>query len=272
MKNTLSCLVLLVTLPSLALAAPPAGARGESALKASFYLNTVPTLVEMVTDTRKDMFEALELDAKKGAVIEKALTEVWTEKRLYANAAAILEKQLPPAVLDGAITQMTPEVQAMIRAGIAEATPEQAKAWLADARKLPDAKEREVFARRISQHMPQAVPFKALMSQVPEVWADVAQVTSGTDEGRTEFVTSMMKEMDPIFAAMAQKETMVISTVIAYRDQPTAKLKALADALDSDDGRKLQSAALDSLLGAAKQTRAELVTRLQKDLKTAKKK
>lgn len=275
-SSCLTAAALLVLVPVVALAATPAAApaksRGETALKSSVYLNTVPTLVSMVTDTRKDMLDALETDAKKRAVIEKALSEVWSEKRLNANAAALLEKQMPPSALDSAISQMTPEVQTMIRDGIVEATPEQAKAWLTAARKLPDAKERDALARRIAQHMPKAAAFKTLMSQVPELWADVAQLTSGADDSREEFVKTMMSEMEPIFAAMGQPEAMVISTVIAYREHPTAKMKTLADALDTEDGRTLQTAALDSLIGATKQTRAELVARLQKDLKAPAKK
>lgn len=278
MKKNLSVSLLMVVaiVSARAIAASPTPSsppsRGESALKASFYLNTVPTLVEMVSDTKKDILDALELDAKKRATVEKTLGELWTEKRLYANATAIIEKQLAPEVLDAAIRQMTPEVQAMVLAGISEATPEQAKTWLAAAQKLPDAKEREALARRIAAHMPQPEPFKELLSQVGEVLADVSQVASGSDELRQQLGASLMEGLAPAIQAMGQKEAMVASTLIAYRDQSTANLRLLADALDSEAGRKLQAAALSSLLGGVKQTRQELVAQLERELKPKKKK
>lgn len=237
-------------------------------MKSSFYLNAVPTLVEMVGDIQKDVLDDLDLDAKKRAIAEKALTELWTENHLYANAAAALEKQIAPDVLDEAIRQMTPDVQGMLRSGTTEAiTPEQAKAWLAAAQKHPDAKEREVLARRIAGHMAQPSQLKDLMLQAAEVMADVAQVTTGSDELREPFRASMTEGFAPALQAMGQKESMVAATVIAYHDRTTANMRLLADALDSDAGRKLQAAALESLLSGVKQTRQELVTRLQGDLK-----
>ncbi|MBX7114016.1 MAG: hypothetical protein K1X64_06725 [Myxococcaceae bacterium] len=232
----------------------------------------MPTLVEMVGDMQKDILDSLELDAKKRAIVEKALTELWAEKQLYANAAAILEKQLAPDVLDAAIRQMTPEVQAMVRAGISDASPEQAKAWLDAAKKQPDAKERDALARRISVHLPRPGPLKELLLQVGEVMADVAQVASGSDELRAALHKTLSEGVAPMMAAMEVKETMIAGTIIAYRDQPTAKMRFLADALDSASGRQLQSAALASLLGGAKQTREQLVARLQAELKPATKK
>jgi hypothetical protein len=225
----------------------------------------------MVGEMKKDVLDALELDAKTRAIVEKALTELWTEQHLYANATAIIEKQLAPEVLNAAIREMTPEVQGMIRAGISEATPEQAKAWLAAAKKHPEAKEREALARRIAQHMPQPTPFKDLMLQVGEVMADVAQVTSGSDELREQLRVSMTESFAPAIQAMGQREAMVASTLIAYRNQSTTKMKLLADALDSEGGRKLQTAALDSLLAGVKQARQQLVAQLQRELKPKKK-
>jgi hypothetical protein len=49
-------------------------------------------------------------------------------------------------------------------------------------------------------------------------------------------------------------------------------MKALADALDSDSGKQLQRAAIGSLLAGIKQTRRELVARVERELKPAKKK
>lgn len=268
-------IAMVAILPRAGVAATPPLAqesRGEKALKASFYLNTVPMLVEMVGDMKKDVLDELKLDAKRRAVIEKALGEKWTEKHIYANAAAAIEKQLPPEVLDAAIGQMTPEVQAMIKAGIGEATPEQAQAWLAAARKLPDAKAREALARRIAAHMPQPDAFKELAGQVVEVMADTAQAATGTDEQREQLRSSFMEGLGPTIQAMGQKEAMVFSTIITYREHPTANMKLLADALDSDSGKKLQLAAVDSLLLGAKQTRQEIVAQLQRDLKPTKKK
>lgn len=65
----------------------------------------------MVGEVKKDVLDALELPAKQRAAIENAIDETWTERRIYANAAAALEKQLTPPELDAALGQMTPAVQ-----------------------------------------------------------------------------------------------------------------------------------------------------------------
>lgn len=268
----LATALLLATAPLIARAGEAPQSRGEQALRASFYLNSVPTMVELVGDLKKDVLDALALDAKSLAAVEKALAAHWTEKKLYAHSAAALEKQLSPEVLDGAIAQMTPEVQRMIKAGIGEANPQQAKAWLEQAKKHPEAKARERLAARISVHMPQPEAFKEMISQVAEVFADVAQVTQGNDDSRASLKESLLAGMGPVLAAMGDKNVMVTSTFIAYRDQPTASLKALADALDSEPGKKLQQAAPVSLNAGARQVRQELVAQLKKDLKPAKSK
>lgn len=262
----------LAALPCAALAAEPPVSRGETALRASFYLNSVPTMVELVGDLKKDVLEALTLDARALAAVDKALAAHWTEKKLYAHSAAALEKQLSPEVLEAAIAQMTPEVQAMIKAGIGEANPEQAKAWLEQAKKHPEAKARERLAARISVHMPQPEAFKELIAQVAEVFADVALVTQGNDDSRASLKESLLAGMGPVLSAMGDKNVMVTSTFIAYRDQPTSSLKALADALDSEPGKKLQQAAPASLSAGAKQARQELLSQLKKDLKAPKSK
>jgi hypothetical protein len=265
--------LVVVALPLLAdAAAAPQPGRGERALRASFYLNTVPTLVELVVDLKKDVLEALELDAKQTTVIEKALATHWTEKKLYAHSSAALEKQLSAEVLDAAIAQMTPEVQAMVKAGVGEATPEQAEEWFEAAKKHPDDKAREALATRIAAHMPQPAAFKELLGQIAEVLADAAQVVTGNDDARLTLRSSLLEGMAPVITAMEQKETMVISAVIAYRDQPTPKLKVLADALDSEAGKKLQGAAPESLIAGAKQARADFVAQLKRELKPPKKK
>lgn len=246
--------------------------RGERALRASFYLNSVPTMVEMVGDAKKDVLDALQLDPKRRAAVEKALVETWTEKRIYSSAAAALEKQLSPEVLDAALAQMTPEVQAAVKAGIGEATPEQARAWMEAARKHPEAKAREALARRLVAHMPQPGELKALFEQVVRALADAAQAATGTDELRAELTKGFMEGLDPALQAMGSREAMETAAVIAYREQPTSAMKALADALDSDSGAQLQRAALASLLAGAKQTRQDLVARLQRELGPAKKK
>jgi hypothetical protein len=229
-------------------------------------------MVEIVGEVKKDVLDALELDAKRRAIVEKALDETWTEKHIYAKAAASLEKQLSSEVLDAALAQMTPEVQAAIKAGISEVAPEQAQAWLVAARKHPDAKVREALARRIVAHMPQPAAFRELLGQIVEVLADAAQVATGTDELRAEFAKSLMGSLDPMIQAMGNREAMVIGAIVAYREQPTASMKALAEALDSNSGTQLQRAAIASLLSGAKQTRQDMVARLQRELKPAKKK
>jgi len=249
-----------------------AESRGERALKVSFYLNTVPAMVEMVDGMKKDMLDAFELDGPRRAAAEKALATFWTEKRIYANAALALDKQMSPEALDAAMAQMTPEVQAMIKAGISEPSVEQAKAWLAEAQKRPDAKVREGLARRLAAHLPQADVFKELVGQVIEVMADIAQATTGNDQLRSQLRDQFMEGLAPALVAMKQKETMVNATIIAYHAQPTEKLKMFADAMDSEAAAKLQGAAVQSLIAGARQTRQELVAQLQKDLKPGKKK
>lgn len=263
---------LLALLPFAALAGEAPQSRGERALRASFYLNAVPTMVELVGDLKKDVLDALELDARSRATVEKALAAHWTEKKLYANAAAALEAKLEPAVLDAAIAQMTPEVQAMVKAGIGEADAQQATAWLEKAKKHPEAKARERLAARISTHMPQPDAFKEMLAQIAEVLADAAQVTQGNDDSRATLKASLLEGMGPALAAMADKNVMVTSAFIAYRDQPTASMKALADALDSEAGKKLQVAAPDALIAGARQTRQDFVAQLKKELKPAAKK
>jgi hypothetical protein len=232
----------------------------------------VPTIVEMIGAVKADVLDTLELDANRRAIVEKALDETWTEERLYAHAAASLEKRLSPQVLDAAQAQMTPEVQAAIKTGISEpATPEQAKKWLEAARKRPDAKVREALARRIAAHMPEPKPFKELLGQVGEVLADIMQVATGTDENRAELNEGLMEGIEPAIQAMGDREMMTMAAVGAFRDESTTTLKALADALDSDAGLQLQRAAIVSLLDGMKQTRQDLVARLQRDLKPAKK-
>ncbi|HYV48504.1 MAG TPA: hypothetical protein VFA20_26775 [Myxococcaceae bacterium] len=260
----------LALLPLRAEAGPAKEGRGERALRASLYLNSVPTMVEMVGESKKAILDTLKLDAGRRAIVEKALDETWTEKRIYSGAAASLEKQLSPEVLDAALAQMTPEVQAAIKAGIVdEASPEQAKAWLEAARKRPDAKEREALARRIAAHLPQPEAFQELVEQVVEVLGDVAQVATGTDDLRAALSRSFLEELEPLLQAMGNREAMALAAVIAYRDQPTSAMKALADALDSDPGRQLQRAAITSLLAGGKQARQDLVARLQRELKVA---
>jgi len=252
--------------------AQAAESRGERALKVSFYLNTVPAMVEMVHGMKKDMLDAFELDAPRRAAAEKALAELWTEERIYANAALALDKQMSPEDLEAAMAQMTPEVQAMIKAGISEPSAEQAKAWLAEARKRPDAKVREGLARRLAAHLPQPEMFKGLVGQVIDLMADVAQATKGNDELRSSLRAQFMAELVPVIAAMSQKETMVNATIIAYHHQPTEKLKVFADAMDAEAAAKLQRAAVTTLVTGAKQTRQEIVSQIQKDLKPGKKK
>jgi hypothetical protein len=253
---------LAVSLLSLAAhAAEPT--RGEKALRASFYLNTVPTLVELVDDMKKDVLDALELDAKKRAAAERALKEHWSEQRLYANAAAALEKAVPADSLDAALKTMTPEIQAMVKAGITEnATPQQAQQWMTEAKKHPDAVARRAIATRIARPMPQAAQFKELCGQVA---ADVAQVATGNDEARAGLKDSLLEGLAPALAAMEQKDVMEVSVVLAYRAATTPQLKAFADALDSEAGTKLQIAAPVSLITGAQKSRADIVAQLKKD-------
>jgi hypothetical protein len=254
------------------LAVSPAAAagRGERALKASFYLNTIPTLVEIVNDVKKDVFDELKLDPRERKVVETALSEVWTEKHIYANASVALEKQLPRAVLDAALAEMNAEVQAAIKAGIVEKAPDPEKAMVV-VRKHPDAKTREELARRIVAHMPEPKSFKELLGEVVEVLADVGQVISGNDEMRADFRKSLMTGLDPLVKAVGNREPMIQGALIAYREQPTSRIQALANALDSDAGRKLQQAAVSSLLEGCRQSRRDLVARLTRELKKKKK-
>jgi hypothetical protein len=262
----------LVLLAPLAFAAAPAGGKGEKALRTSFYLNAVPTMVELVGDLKKDVVEALGLTPKAKAAVDKALADHWNEKKLYALSGAALEKQLTGEALDAAIVQMTPEVQAMIKAGIQDADPTKAQAWLEQAKKAPDALARQKLAARICVHMPQPDAFKEMLSQIAEVLADAAQVTQGNDDARATLKSSLLEGMGPALAAMGDQNIMATSAFIAYRDQPTEKMKLLADALDSEAGKKLHGAAPSALVTGAKQARADLVAQLKKDLPPAKKK
>lgn len=259
MTAMLFSLLLLAAAPS-----PAKTSRGEQALKVSFYLNTVPTLIVMVNEGKNDILDELKVDPKRRAGIEQVLTQRWTEAHLYANASAALEKKLSANALDEAIRQMTPEVQAMIKAGIGDATPEQAQAWLAAAKKLPDWKAREDLSRRISGHLPQPAPFTELAIQSFELFGDIAQVTTGTDTWRAQYRSTFMEAMGPTIEAMGEKEGLVLSTLIVYREYSTESLKRFADALDSDAGNRLQVAALEALVAGAKQTRQEIVAQLTK--------
>ena len=265
--------VTALLLAPLALAAAPPGqpGRGEQALRASFYLNAVPTMVSLVGDLKKDVVDSLQLSPKANGAVEKALADHWTEKKLYALAGAALEKQLTAGQLDAAIAQMNPEVQVMIKAGIAEADPRQAQAWLEAAKKAPDALARQKLAARICLHMPRPDAFKDMLGQIGEVLADIAQVTQGNDDARADLKTSLLQGMAPALTAMADNNIMATSAFIAYRDQPTPNMKLLADALDSEPAMKLNGAAPAALVAAGKQARADLVAQLKKDLSTKKK-
>jgi hypothetical protein len=247
---------------------PPAS-RGETALRSSFYLNTVSTLVEIVVEINKELLPTLDIEPERSRAVEQVVRETWTEKRLYENAAAQLEKQIAPDVLDAATAQLTPRVQAMIVHGTAEVRKEDLQPRLLAIRQHPDAKEREALARRIALHMPQPERFEELLTETIEVLADTVQVATGTDEMRGSLRASTLAELKPLLEAMKQKEGMVLAGQIAYYDRPTDDLRALADALDSPAGRQLQEAALASLVSGVKATRRELTTRLRERLSAA---
>jgi hypothetical protein len=263
--------MLIGLVSTVALAAPPPG-KGERALRASFYRNTIPTLVEMVREVQPDVLESLELTPAQRTAVERTLNTVWTAQRINAHAGAALEQRLGPKELEAGLRQMTPEIQAMIEAGTAEATSaEQAQQWLAVAQKHPDAKEREALARRIVAHLPRPEVFRELVLQVADVFGDTARVVRGDDSLRAELRASLLEGLEPALQAMGHTDTMVMGALAAYREQPTAKLKALADALDSGAGSRLQKAAPASLLSGLEKTRGELVTGLQRELKPRKK-
>ncbi|MCB9653235.1 MAG: hypothetical protein H6729_03775 [Deltaproteobacteria bacterium] len=265
--GAVGCLLLL-----LAAQADAADARrGEQALRASFYQNTVPTLLEVVGQMKGEVIETLALDAETAAIVTKALDETWTEDRIYAESAAALEEVLPAADLEAAMAKMTPDVQVMIKSAISEgASMEQTQKWLMQARRHKDAKEREVLARRIAAHMPASEALGRLFRLIVDVMADVAIAAAGSNEGVDEFRAELMSSLTPMLDAMNQKDAMMLATIIVYRDQPTADLRKLADALDSKPARKLHDAALRSILAGSNKAKQALVARIENDLKKAK--
>lgn len=263
----ITALLLLLAVPS-ALASP--AAKAEAALRSSFYLNTVPTLVEMMVEMHPGLLEALELAPAQRTLIGTAIIETWSEQRLYAHASALLQKKLSPKDLDAALAKMTPTVQRMFKAGISEPTPEEIREWAAKAEQHPDAKERAKLARRIAAHMPEPKGFMTLVGQFTEAVADVAQGATGTDELRGDLRTELSQALQPMADALADRENMTGATIAAYHAESTADMAALADALDSAASRKLQKAALECLIAGAERTRAELKARIERDLKSAK--
>lgn len=241
------------------------GTRGERAIRSSLYLDMVPAVVGVVGEELPEILDGLALEPARRGAVSRALEETWTERRISAHAAAALERAVPAAVLDAAIAQRTPEILASIRAGIGDGgTPEEIQAWVAAARRHPEAAEREALATRIAAQLPRSGAMRRILAEVAELMADVAQAATGKDELRAELREAILDEAT--LAAMDLKSARIAATVAVYRDEPTARLRALAAALESEGGRTLERATVDALAAGLAQARREVQGRLARDL------
>ena len=232
-----------------------------------------PSAVELVRQMESDLITAMEGPADMRSLVLASLGESWSEPVVSGLVAAALEKSMSKKDIEKALKVLTPEVQAIMRDGAVPSDPNvKPHDLLWEAVKLPDAPARQAAIERIVPFLPEGAAFRGLATELVDMMADVAAMTTGSDTKRGELQKTYWKALEPTIAAMNRPDGLVEGGLIAYRKRSLADLRMLADALNTPEGTKLQKAAAAAVLTGAREARNRAIVRLHADISKAAKK